>query len=301
VPVNLEDKLVIAISSRALFNFEEANSVFDQGSSETYRSYQKERLDEAAEVGAAFPLVKKLLAFNEGGEHRVEVVILSRNDPVSGLRVYKSAQMNGLNIERGVFTQGRSPFRYLKALKADLFLSANEDDVREAINAGFPAARVYPDSLQLAQKHPNEIRIAFDGDAVLFSDESEQVFQNKGLDAFQGHEQENASLPLSAGPFKSFLEGLHKLQAVSTHLEIGIRTALVTARSAPAHERAIRTLMNWNIEVDEAMFLGGLDKSPFLAEFEPDFFFDDQMGHCNSASKVTPTGHVVSGVSNKIK
>jgi 5'-nucleotidase len=298
MPVNLEDKLVIAISSRALFNFEEANSVYEQDDTDTYRKYQRERLDEAAEVGAAFPLVKKLLAFNSNGQHRVEVVILSRNDPVSGLRVFKSAQKNGLNLERGVFTQGRAPFHYLNALEADLFLSANEDDVREAINAGFPAARVYPDSLQLAQKHPNEIRIAFDGDAVLFSDESEKVYQNQGLDAFQGHEQKYAQRPLSAGPFKSFLEGLHKLQAVSRDIEVGIRTALVTARSAPAHERAVRTLMDWDIEVDEAMFLGGLDKSPFLREFEPDFFFDDQTGHCNSAAKVTPTGQVLSGITN---
>lgn len=298
MPVNLEDKLVIAISSRALFDFEEANAVFEQGNSEAYRKYQSTRLDEAAAIGAAFPLVKKLLAFNKDGQHRVEVVILSRNDPVSGLRVYKSAQMNGLNIERGVFTQGRSPFRYLHSLKADLFLSANDDDVREAINAGVPAARVYPDSIQLAQKHPNEIRIAFDGDAVLFSDESERLFQSHGLDVFQGHEQTNAMLPLPAGPFKAFLEGLHRLQSISHDLDIGIRTVLVTARSAPAHERAIRTLMGWNIEVDEAMFLGGLDKTPFLAEFEPDFFFDDQMGHCNSAAKVTPTGHVLSGITN---
>jgi len=299
MPVNLDDKLVIAISSRALFNFEEANAVYEKDDSEAYREYQKERLDESAEVGAAFPLVKKLLAFNLDGQHRVEVVILSRNDPVSGLRVFKSAQKNGLEIERGVFTQGRAPFHYLSALKADLFLSANEEDVREAINAGFPAARVYPDSLQLAQKHPNEIRIAFDGDAVLFSDESEKVFQSHGLDAFQGHELKHAEKPLSAGPFKSFLEGLHKLQAISRDLDVGIRTALVTARSAPAHERAIRTLMNWKIEVDEAMFLGGLDKTPFLREFEPDFFFDDQTGHCNSAAKVTPTGHVLNGITNK--
>jgi 5'-nucleotidase len=298
VPVNLDGKLVVAISSRALFNFEEENTVFEKGDSAKYREYQKSRLDESAEIGAAFPLVKKLLAFNADGEHRVEVVILSRNDPVSGLRVYKSAHSNGLNIERGVFTQGRAPFHYLKALKADLFLSANESDVREALNNGFPAAKVYPDSLQTAQKHPDEIRIAFDGDAVLFSDEAEQVFQNRGLDVFQGHEQEHASRPLSAGPFKSFLQGLHRLQSLSQNLPINIRTVLVTARGAPAHERAIRTLMEWEIEVDEAMFLAGLNKAPFLAEFEPDFFFDDQVGHCESAAKVTPTGHVVSGVSN---
>ena len=298
MPVSLDGKLVVAISSRALFDFEDENAVFEKGDPTEYRAHQKARLDEVAKKGAAFPLVQKLLAFNEDGQHRVEVVILSRNDPVSGLRVFNSAKQNGLNIERGVFTQGRAPFHYLKPLNADLFLSANENDVREALINGFPAAKVYPHSLQLAQKHPHEIRIAFDGDAVLFSDEAERVFKSEGLDAFQGHEQENAARPLLAGPFKSFLAELHRLQSLSRNLPMKMRTALVTARSAPAHERAIRTLMDWNIEVDEAMFLGGLDKAPFLAEFEPDFFFDDQTGHCESASKVTPTGHVVAGVAN---
>jgi len=243
-------------------------------------------------------LIEKLLRFNSDGQHRVEVVILSRNDPVSGLRVFRSAEVHGLPLSRGVFTQGRTPFKYLNALQANLFLSANEEDVRQALAIGFPAARVYPESHKHAEVYPNEIRIAFDGDAVLFSDEAEQVYQKEGLPAFVAHETKNAQRPLPPGPFKPFLEALQRLQSADNKAPMRIRTALVTARSAPAHERAIRTLMDWNIEVDEAMFLGGLNKGVFLREFEPDFFFDDQMGHCESASSVTPTGHVASGTVN---
>jgi 5'-nucleotidase len=187
-------------------------------------------------------------------------------------------------------------------LQANLFLSANEDDVRATIEAGFPAARVYPESNKTAESHPNEIRIAFDGDAVLFSDEAEQVFQDQGLEAFVNHERQKVAIPLPPGPFKPLLQALHQLQANGNpDQDMRIRTALVTARSAPAHERAIRTLMNWGIAVDEAMFLGGLSKHDFLKEFEPDFFFDDQTGHCQAASSVVPTGHVVSGIANAPK
>jgi 5'-nucleotidase len=250
----------------------------------------------AAKPGVAFSLVNKLLAFNEGTP-RVEVVILSRNDPVSGMRVFRSAQHYGLPIQRGVFTRGESPWRYLRPLNAHLFLSTNEADVRSALGAGVPAARVYPHSARASSEHPDEVRIAFDGDAVLFSDEAERVFQLRGLDAFQSHERDRAATPLAAGPFKPLLEALQRLQREPARA-MRIRTALVTARSAPAHERAIRTLMDWNIEVDEAMFLGGLPKGEFLREFEPDFFFDDQTGHVDSAAEHVPSGHVASGVSN---
>ncbi len=172
-------------------------------------------------------------------------------------------------------------------------------DVRDALAAGVPAAQVYPHSARASDAHPNEVRIAFDGDAVLFSDEAERVFQTDGLNAFQQHERDKASQPLLAGPFKPLLEALHRLQQAGTS-HMRIRTALVTARSAPAHERAIRTLMDWNIEVDEAMFLGGLAKGEFLREFEPDFFFDDQTGHVNAAAEHVPAGHVASGVSNQL-
>ncbi|MDR3429462.1 5'-nucleotidase [Silvimonas sp.] len=296
---SLANQLVVAISSRALFDFEEENTLFETGDASAYKSLQLRKLDEPATPGVAFALVQKLLAFNEGSAHRVEVVILSRNDPVSGLRTFRSAQHHGLTLERGVFTQGRAPFKYLNALNANLFLSVNEADVREALAAGFPAARVYPQSVHAAGLHPHEIRIAFDGDAVLFSDEAERIYQRDGLPAFHQHEHEHVTRPLPAGPFKPLLEALHRLQRAAS--PIRLRTALVTARSAPAHERAIRTLMDWQIEVDEAMFLGGLEKGPFLREFEPDFFFDDQTGHCLSGALAGPTGQVIAGVANEVE
>ncbi len=316
---NLDGQLVVAISSRALFDFEEENRVFEEGMAQpqreggqrdaAYMQLQLERLDVPAKPGVAFSLVKKLLAFNDAPEspgetpakskpaQRVEVVILSRNDPVSGMRVFRSAQHYGLKIQRGTFNRGEPPWRYLKPLHANLFLSTHLSDVRAALEAGVPAAQVYPHSAHASDQHPHEVRIAFDGDAVLFSDEAERVFQSQGLNAFQQHERDNAAQPLLAGPFKPLLEALHRLQEAGTS-RMRIRTALVTARSAPAHERAIRTLMDWNIQVDEAMFLGGLAKGEFLREFEPDFFFDDQTGHVNSAALHVPSGHVASGVSN---
>ena len=304
MPVSFDGQLVVAISSRALFDFEEENEVFEAADDRAYMQLQLDRLDVTAKPGVAFSLVNKLLAFNraragtgEAPTQQVEVVILSRNDPVSGMRVFRSAKHHGLPIQRGVFTRGQSPWRYLQPLNANLFLSTNEADVRSALEAGVPAARVYPNSARASAAHPNEVRIAFDGDAVLFSDEAEQVFQRRGLDAFQAHERDHSATPLAAGPFKPLLLALQQLQLAPAP-NMKIRTALVTARSAPAHERAIRTLMDWNIEVDEAMFLGGLAKGEFLREFEPDFFFDDQTGHVDSASRHVPSGHVASGVSN---
>ena len=296
---SLAGKLVVAISSRALFDFEEENRFFEAKNDGAYMKLQLERLATPAKAGVAFALVEKLLRFNTASAALVEVVILSRNDPVSGLRVFRSAEHAGLKLERGVFTRGRPPYNYLRSLHANLFLSANEDDVRETLLAGFPAALVYPQSTKLAEKNPHEIRIAFDGDAVLFSDEAEIIFQRNGLDAFVAHETTLVQTPLPPGPFKPLLEALHQLQISSNTSIMKIRTALVTARSAPAHERAIRTLMSWGIAVDEAMFLGGLSKKEFLREFEPDFFFDDQTGHCQTAAEVVPTGQVISGISNE--
>ena len=301
-PAAAPDKLVVAISSRALFDFEEENQLFDSGQAADYMQLQLERLEVPARPGVAFSLVKKLLAFNTPEQQRVQVVVLSRNDPVSGMRVFRSAQAHGVaSVQRGVFTQGAAPFRYLRPLGAHLFLSANAADVNEALAMGFPAARVATQSAQASALHPHEVRIAFDGDAVLFSDEAERVYQSAGLDAFQAHEREKALQPLPAGPFKPFLTALHRLQH-SQHQdvpEMHIRTALVTARGAPAHERALQTLMSWKITVDEAMFLGGLPKGEFLREFEPDFFFDDQTGHVSAAAVHVPSGHVSSGIANQ--
>ena len=296
MPASLDGQLVVAISSRALFDFEEENHVFEAGDDRAYMQLQLQRVEQPARPGVAFSLVNKLLAFNADAP-RVEVVILSRNDPVSGMRVFRSAQHYGLTVQRGVFTRGQSPWRYLRPLAANLFLSTNEADVRSALGAGVPAARVYPHSARASAAHPHEVRIAFDGDAVLFSDEAEVVYQRDGLAAFQVHETERADTPLAAGPFKPLLQALQRLQSAPV-AGMRLRTALVTARSAPAHERAVRTLMDWRIEVDEAMFLGGLAKGEFLREFEPDFFFDDQTGHIESAAMHVPAGHVAHGISN---
>ena len=299
MPATLQDQLVVAISSRALFDFEEENRLFETGDAEAYVEMQLQRIDIPAPAGVAFSLVKKLLAFNEPDHQRVEVVVLSRNDPASGMRVFRSVAAAGMRVERGVFTQGRDPFRYLKPLGAHLFLSANEADVRQALALGFPAARVAVGSVRAGENHPHEVRIACDGDAVLFADEAEQVFQKKGLAAFQAHEKRKAELPLPDGPFKPLLAALHRLQHAGSQA-MRLRTALVTARSAPAHERAIRTLMHWGVGVDEAMFLGGLPKGEFLREFEPDFFFDDQTGHIEHAARHAPAGHVAGGVTNSV-
>jgi 5'-nucleotidase len=301
MPIQLHYQLVVALSSRSLFDFEEENQLFEAKNDQAYMQLQLQRLDEPAKPGAAFSLVQKLLAFNTAQTPaKVEVVILSRNDPVSGMRVFRSAKHYGLPIQRGVFTRGQSPWRYLKPLNAHLFLSTNEADVRSALQAGVPAARVFPHSARASNAHPHEVRIAFDGDAVLFSDEAEQIFQRSGLDAFQAHERERAGIALAPGPFKPLLDALTQLTTLQRqpNAPMRLRTALVTARSAPAHERAIRTLMHWDIEIDEAMFLGGLAKGAFLREFEPDFFFDDQTGHIENAALHVPAGHVAAGISN---
>jgi len=299
MPYSVEGKLVVAISSRALLDFEDENRIFERDGEDAYIALQFARLDVPAREGVAFPLVEKLLAFNTPQAQRVEVVILSKNDPVSGLRVFRSAERAGLRLERGVFTRGSNPYRYLDALKANLFLSANENDVMSALDSKVPAARVYPESAQAASRHSGEVRIAFDGDAVLFSDEAERVYQKDGLDAFTRHETAHALQPLPPGPFKPLLEALQRLQAAAgTDVPMRLRTALVTARSAQAQERAVRTLMDWNIAVDEAMFLGGLDKGAFLKAFEPDFYFDDQRGHVDSARAHVAAGHVPFGVAN---
>jgi 5'-nucleotidase len=291
-------KITIAVSARALFDFEEENQMFVEDDPSTYCALQAARLDIPASPGVAFPLVRKLLAFNGGESNDVEVAIMSRNDPVTGLRVFMSARHHGLAISRAIFTGGAKPHRYLAPLEASLFLSAHGSDVKDAMVAGFPAARVYPAPGVPATQDDGELRIAFDGDSVLFSDEAERVFRQRQLKEFNDHEARHARSPLSAGPLKPFLVALCALRGRRRSC-IGIRTALVTARSSPAHERAIRTLMTWGVTVDEAMFLGGKDKARFLAEFRPDIFFDDQVRNCELAAQLVATGHVPYGINNE--
>lgn len=291
-------KLVIAISSRALFDLSESHEVFISKGVEAYFNYQIANEDVPLSTGISFGLVKKLLALNgsDPDDQIVEVILLSRNSADTGLRIFNSIQHHQLNISRAAFTRGGSTHAYVSAFGAHLFLSADADDVRQSLEAGFAAATILPS--HLSNKNDTQLKIAFDGDAVLFSDESERIFQEQGLTAFTANETQSAKTPLSGGPFKGFLEMLHLIQQRYPIEESPIRTALVTARAAPAHERVIRTLREWGIRIDEALFLGGLDKGPFLEAFDADIFFDDQSKHCDSARQHVATGHVPSGVKN---
>ncbi|NQD94775.1 5'-nucleotidase [Pseudomonas sp. CrR25] len=294
----LGEKLVLAISSSALFDLRESHRVYESQGVEAYRHYQIEHEDEILLPGDAFPLVEKLLGLNATlGQTRVEVILVSRNSADTGLRAFNSIQHYGLGISRAAFVGGRSPDPYLAAFGCQLFLSTHADDVRGALRAGFGAATILSGGARRAAS--SELRIAFDGDAVLFSDESERIYQQGGLAAFQCHERESARELLGGGPFKPFLAALHRLQQEFPEVACPIRTALVTARSAPAHERVIRTLRDWNIRLDESFFLGGLQKTAILEAFGADVFFDDQTGHCETAREVVATGHVPHGVSNE--
>jgi 5'-nucleotidase len=293
MPYVLHDKLVVAITSRALFDLDEAHEVFEKQGLEAYRAYQSAHEDVPLRPGTAFPLVKALLNINErAGERLVEVVLLSRNDADSGLRIYKSIEAAGLDIVRAAFTDGRSPFHYLESFSCDLFLSANPENVTMALKAGFAAALVYP-APDLLEEDSHEVRIAFDGDGVLFAGEVDRYFRDKGIDAFQTHENEHANEPLNPGPFKRFLDDLSAIQSRFSEQDCPIRTALVTARAAPAHKRPILTLRSWGVRIDESFFLGGLDKSSVLRVFKPHIFFDDLAVYLDSASRLTPAARVI--------
>jgi 5'-nucleotidase len=303
--VSLNDRLVVAISSRALFDLSLSHRVYETDGVEAYQKHQVEHENQLLAPGVAFDLTRKILRLNSGGTPYVEVVLLSRNSADTGLRVFNAIEHYGLSITRAVFTSGRDTSRYVPALGTHLFLSADASDVRHALESGYAAATIVPHHSQSGEKQPapandsSELRIAFDGDAVLFSDEAEQVFQAEGLAAFAASEKRAADQPLRGGPFHGFLAALHRIQTEFPRDQQPIRTALVTARSAPAHERVIRTLRNWGIRIDEALFLGGLDKAEFLRAFGADIFFDDQRRHVQSASRVVTAGHVPHGVTNR--
>ena len=293
----LADKLVVAISSRALFDLTESHRVYTEAGVDAYQRYQIEHEEQMLAPGPAFVLVNKLLRLNRADKQYVEVILLSRNSADTGLRVMNSIHHHGLDITRAAFTKGEPTSRYVPPFGAQLFLSADTEDVKRVLNDGYAAATIVPSTL--GKNESDQLRIAFDGDAVLFSDEAERVYQESGLAAFSKSETDAALRPLSGGPFKEFLAGLHRIQSDFSDDASPIRTALVTARSAPAHERVIRTLRAWNIRIDEALFLGGLDKGEFLRAFGADIFFDDQRTHVESASKHVATGHVPHGIANE--
>ena len=290
--------LIVAISSRTLFDLEDSHALFERDGLDAYADFQRSREDEVLKPGIAFPLVRKLLGLNVGAPPeapRVEVILISRNSADTGLRIFNSIAHHGLSIKRAAFSNGAPPFPYIRPFNADLFLSTHAEDVRAALAAGVAAATLLPAQAPL-HRH-DQLRIAFDGDAVIFGDESERVSREGGLAAFAEHERMRAGEPLSGGPFRGFLDALHRLQAAfPTGEGAPIRTALVTARSVPAHERVIRTLREWGIRLDEALFLGGRAKGPFLEAFGADIFFDDSEQNIASARDHVAAGHVPHGV-----
>ncbi|MDH5392913.1 MAG: 5'-nucleotidase [Gammaproteobacteria bacterium] len=294
-----DKKLVVAISSRALFDLQAAHDIFEQEGVDAYCQYQIEHEAEVLAKGVAFPLVQKLLNLNDAAADKiqVEVILLSRNSADTGLRVFNSIEHYGLDIVRAAFSGGDMPYRYVRPFGAHLFLSADPEDVKAALDSGLAAATILPSKANDSEEPL--LRIAFDGDAVLFSDEAEQIYQKSGLAEFEASEKADAEKPLPGGPFKEFLAALHNIQSHYPAKMSPIRTALVTARCAPAHERVIKTLRAWDIRIDEALFLGGRAKGAFLAAYGADLFVDDQQGHCDVASEFVLTGHVPNGISNK--
>lgn len=293
---DLTTPLVIGISSRALFNLEEENAVFEEHGLKAYADYQREHEKDVLLPGPAFQLVKAFLNLNNLNAERrtVEVIIMSRNSPETSLRIFHSIEHYGLDITRAALLSGAEVTPYLKAFKADLFLSAYAPDVKQAVDNGVAAGMILT-----GKKHANsneaigQIRIAFDGDAVLFSAEAERVYKQRGIDAFHEHERGNVDRPLPKGPFANFLSTLSSLQNIyKTQEQAPIRTALVTSRSIPAHERAIKTLREWGVRVDEAFFLGGVQKKEILSSFGAHIFFDDQHAHADPASEVVPSAVV---------
>ena len=299
--MNDQSKLIIGISSRALFNLDESHEIYEKEGLDSYRNYQIANEDKTLDPGEAFSLVKKILSINSfyKDKERIEVILLSRNTSDTGLRIRNSIEAHGLNISRAAFCGGESPYRYVKDFGVHLFLSSSFEDVKLAIESNVAAATIISrDGENNTQSNDDQLKIAFDGDAVIFSDDSEKVFHEEGLDAFIENEV-MATSPLKEGPFKSFLVELNKIQNDFDANECPIRTALVTARSAPSDKRVIKTLREWGVRIDESLFLGGMSKQHFLKSFKADIFFDDQKKHIMDAIKTTASGHVPYGIKNK--
>jgi 5'-nucleotidase len=305
MPYPIEKKLVVAISSSAVFNMVEADRIYREDGPEAYRKHQRERLREPFAKGVAFPFVKRFLQLNRLFHERpVEVVVLSRNDPDSGLRFFESCQHYDLDITRGAFVCGRDPYPYIGAFNASLFLSANERDVRSAIASKLPGGLVLPTTAS-DDEELSELRIAFDFDGVIASDEAEQVYQDSGLELFQSAELEKSDEPLSPGPLHNLASKLSYLQELEAarsrenpEFKPMIRIAVVTARNAPAHTRCVRTLESWGLTATETFFMGGIDKSRVLRAFKPHLFLDDQLSHLEGIADEIPCVHIPFGISN---
>ena len=304
--LDLDRALVVGVASSALFDLEESDAVFRNKGEEKYREYQREHLDDVLEPGVAFPFIRRLLALNDLSEDErlVEVVILSRNDPETGLRVMRSVEHHGLDITRAIFMQGQSPYRFMEPLRMSLFLSANEEDVREATGLGFAAGHVVGHGV--ADDGGTDLRIAFDFDGVLATDSSEKVYQEGGLEKYQESESALAEVPLSRGPMADFLQRINRIQGIEDARSVDdpqgyrrrVRVGVVTARSAPAHERAINSIRGWGLSVNDAFFLGGINKGPILEVLQPHIFFDDQRRNVDRAAPSTPSVHIPFGELN---
>ncbi|QUQ65033.1 5'-nucleotidase [Kutzneria sp. CA-103260] len=298
---DLGDHLVVGIASSALFDLADSDRVFREDGEQAYRRHQEEHRDTPLQPGVAFPFARRLLSLNDISP--VDVIVLSRNDPDTGLRVMRSIAHHQLPITRAIFTQGRAPYRFMPALNMCLFLSANDMDVRQAVEAGLPAGRVL-ESTFVDDEQDDELRIAFDFDGVLASDSSERVMQAHGLDRFQSHEVANAVTPLEPGPLKNFLAAINRIQRREEEHRLAnpsyrnrVRVSIVTARGAPAHERAVLSLKRWGVMVNDAFFLGGIGKAGILDVLKPHIFFDDQP--LNLTSREVPSVHVPFGVINE--
>ena len=309
MPYELDNRLVIGVASSAVFDLLDSDAVFRSQGEEEYRKFQEKNLSNPLPKGIAFPFIKRLLSLNDlsddPSDPLVEVVLLSRNDPDTGLRVMKTIEHYGLGMTRAIFMQGRSPYEYIPALNIALFLSANKADVGAAIKAGHPAGQVL-DSQFDDDEDDKTLRIAFDFDGVLAGDEAETVMQSSGLDEFHAYEVKNVMEPHNPGPLKEFMVRMAKIQSVeeehkklNPEYENRIRVSIVTARSAPSHERALNTLKSWGVMVNDAFFLGGIEKGKVLAVLKPHIFFDDQSGHLKSASAVAPSVHIPFGITNQ--
>lgn len=307
MPYELGHRLVIGIASSALFDLAESDAYFRANDEDLYRKYQADRIEETLAPGVAFGFIQKLLGLNDlrPDDPIVEVIVLSQNDPSTGLRVMRSIESHGLSISRAIFTQGEAPYEYIGALSMSLFLSGREQSVRDAMAAGFPAGLVIESAG--ATRDDDVVRVALDFDGVIASDESERVFQGGGgLPAFHQNEVEKRTVPLERGPLAEFLRDLNMIQAVErAHLERSpdyrprLRVSIVTARNAPAHERAVNTLAEWGVTVNDAFFLGGIDKGAILKVMRPDIYFDDQQGHLESTSKHAASVHIPYGIANE--
>ncbi|MEU1088031.1 5'-nucleotidase [Streptomyces sp. NPDC005892] len=305
----LSNRLVVGIASSALFDLTESDAIFREQGEDAYRGYQEKHRDDVLRQGVAFPFIRRLLSLNdlsEADDPLVEVIVLSRNDPDTGLRVMGSIKSHGLPISRAIFMQGRSPYKFMPALNMSLFLSANERDVREAVSSGLPAGHVLG-APHADDAEDDDLRISFDFDGVLAGDESEQVFQTGGIEEFRAHETRNAAIPHDAGPLREFLAGVNRIQQREEEerrnrpdYRLRLHVSLVTARNAPAHERAITSLKQWGLTINDAFFLGGIDKGEIMKILRPHIFFDDQTTHLVGTSQTTPSVHVPFGKINEI-